>query len=433
VSIVADTSQFAGPLPAGLAQPGVRQWAQRVAEKVRVAVAGGLRFFPQLDRYTEETSEIRQAYRLMLRDPVLRSAHDYKVQGVSSLDWNVIPTSSTPAGPTDRDEEVAEFWRHCFRRVEGGTPAIVDAVVAGALVDGFSVSNWSAEPEADGDFAGKLVLDRVKPKDTRYLQLLTDEFRNVTGVRAGTYNGGHVFDPAADNLLVYSHSSLFASPSGTSDHRAAYGAWWLKDVVTKLLALHLDKWVSPALKGTYSTRDQKEALEEALENLRADGWLTIPMGAAVEALQIATRGESEFIEALERCDKQMLIGVLGAYLQIIEGQVPDGRGDTKVSKSVTDLKLWALVAAVQNVVNRQLVAPLTRLNYSGVRPPLVTLGAVSEQEMLTYLQIDDGLANKLGFVQDGKDIAARYNRKRATSPADALTPPAPAPAGGPPA
>jgi hypothetical protein len=400
-------------------RPEVRRWAGAVVEKVRAAIAtGGLRFYPQIDRYTEETQEIRDAYRLMLRDPVLSSAHSYKVDTVASLEWQVLPEDK--ADP--RQQEQAEFFAYAADRVEGGKVGIVDSIARGGLLDGFSVCNWTAEPEREYPrYRGKLALDRFKAKDTRRLQLTVDAYRNVTGVRSfGWGEGGRLFDPE-EQLVIYSHSSLFHSPSGVSDHRAAYGAWQVKDVVRKLWALHLDKFTSPALKGTYRTPEQKAALEEELEHFRGSTWLTIPEGVLVEAIQVATRGESEYQAAVEYYDKQMLIAVTGAYLQVLEGQVPDGRGNTQVSKSVTDIKLWRLTADVQRVINEQLVRPFCRLNYSGIPPPKVVLGAVSTDDILKELQVDEA-AQKLGFRVSRKGLADRIGRQEAADDADTLKP-----------
>ena len=78
-------------------------------EKVRGylgAIGNQARFFPLIDNYTEETAEIRQAYRVMLRDPYVKAALFTKVLAVASLDPQVQPASERPA---DVEAAMREF------------------------------------------------------------------------------------------------------------------------------------------------------------------------------------------------------------------------------------------------------------------------------------------------------------------------------------
>jgi hypothetical protein len=198
--------------------PDAVAWATKTVEKIRAAVVGGLRFLPRLDGYTEETAEIRAAYRLMLREPVLKSSNRSKVSAVASLPWTV-----TPVSEDDRDVTIARFIKHCGKRVHGGTIGIARAIARGGLIDGFSVSNKVMMTEVTGEFSGKWIWKYFKPKDTQNLTLSTDQYRNVTAVRPLYFGIGEAYSPS--DFAIYSHDSLFDSPLGTSDHRSAYGCY----------------------------------------------------------------------------------------------------------------------------------------------------------------------------------------------------------------
>jgi hypothetical protein len=424
VSVV-DTSMFADgvglepfPVIPGIgpsSNPGLKQWAGRTVEKLRAAVAGGLRFLPRLDNYTEETSEIRAAYRLMLREPVLKSAHKTKVEAVAQLDWQVLPADKKDPRAVD----IAECLRHCLKLVSGRTVRIARGVLGGALLDGFSVVEKKWTQIRRGKWAGKWCWEMLKSKDTRNLTLSTDQFRNITAVRPLAFGIGQEFRP--QDFLIYTYGGLFESALGTSDHRAAYGSFWFKDTVKRLWGLHLDKYVSPVLKGTYSDYVQKVALEEAMEQARSDTWLTIPAGATVDALQLATRGEAEFEAACDYQDRQMLIATAGAYLQTLEGKITDGRGDTSIHRDSATLFQWGLAADLQCVVNEQLVPEWVEVNYAGADCPEVVLGSVSDGDLKASLDIDKGL-QELGFKHSRESIAEYYGREEATDPSDVLAP-----------
>jgi hypothetical protein len=394
---------------------GLRQWAGRTVEKLRAAVAGGLRFLPRLDNYTEETSEIRAGYRLMLREPVLKSSHKTKVEAVAQLDWRVIPVDKR----SPRDLDVAAFVELAVERVRGGKSHMARSALRGSILDGFGVAEKVWEQHTRGRFAGKWRWKALKGKDTQNLTLSTDQFRNVTAVRPVAYGIGQSYDP--DDFVIFSHDALFESALGTSDHRAAYGSFWFKDTIKKLWALHLDKYVSPVLLGSYSDYPQKVALEEALEQARSDTWLTIPQGATVAALQLATRGEAEFEAACDYQDRQMLIATSGAYLQVLEGKISDGRGDTSIHRDAAALFQWALAEGWQALINEQLVPELVEANFAGADPPQVALGSISDLELKPALDVDKGL-QEMGFRHSREKLAEYYGREEATDPSDALTP-----------
>lgn len=421
-----DTSVFAewsGPSPepfpvvGAYGGPGsdLKQWATRTVEKVRSAVAGGLRFLPRLDNYTDETQEIRESYRLMLREPVLKSAHKTKVAAVAQLDWRVIPTDRNP-----RDLEISEFVRYALKHVVGGTVHIARAVLKGVLLDGFSVCEkvWR-EPLLAGKWKGKRIWRAIKAKDTNHLTLSTDQYRNVVAVRPTAYGIGDTYNPK--DFVIISYDALFESVLGCSDHRAAYGSFWFKDTIKKLWGLHLDKYVSPALMGTYAHVAQKAALEKALEECRSSTWLTIPEGAAVQALQLATRGEAEFEAACDYQDRQMLIATAGSYLQTLEGKIIDGRGDTGIHRDGAALFQWDLAADLTAVANEQLIPELVELNFAGADCPTIALGSISDKELQASVAVDKDL-QAMGFKHSRRRFAEYYGREEAETPDDVLSP-----------
>lgn len=423
--------------PAATAAPqspanDLSEWALRTVEKVRTASVGGrFRLAPWLDNHTAETPEIRRRYREMLREPTLKAALGTKVLAVAALDAQV--HAAEPDDPRSRD--VADFCRHCLTRVGGrqvgaqtngmaGTRKIAWNVLGPGLIDGWSLCEmkWSPIPIASGKWRGKRVLADWKGKDTRHLYPMLDPFKNVVGYRGGSYNGGHVFEgEELKDLVAWVNWPLFESPTGMSDFRAPFRAYWIKDTVMQLWGLHLDRYSGPYLKGTYpyAHPEVKAALEQALEQARGGSWLTVPEGALVEAITLATGAPADYRAAVEHCDREMLIGTLGAYLQVLEGQVSNGRGDTSIHKETAELFQWYLAAALGDLVTHQVVPELVAENYTDAEPPTVTWGAVSTQELLNQLKLDEGL-QKLGLKLSKRSTYERYSLQEPSDPEDTL-------------
>lgn len=400
-------------------------WAQRVVEKIRTAMLGGqLQFLPWLDNLTEETQEVRDNYRKMLREPTLKAALLTKVLAVASLDVQVHPEDKLDA----EAQRQAEFDRHALQRIKGGARKIIWSVFSGGLVDGFSVSEKVWTTEDRGKWLGKWVWGNLKAKDTRGLQLAADEFRNVVGVRGTSHNNSRIYE--AQDFVIWSYLSFFENPGGMSDFRAPYRAYWIKDSTWQLRGLHLDKFTGPYLKGTYAGTEQKAALEAALEEAKASNWVTVPAGVLVDVIQLSTRGTTDFEAAIRDCDREMLIGTLGAYLQIMEGQVSNGRGDTKVHKETSELFQWMLAAEAGDILT-EMVWELNVLNFADPKRNRVTLGGVSEQELEASARVDKAL-QEIGLKLSKKATYEKYGRQEPEDEADVLQAPQQGfPAGGP--
>ncbi len=217
-------------------------------------------------------------------------------------------------------------------------------------------------------------------------------------------NHSHAY-PIRD--FVYSRNTpIYDSPGGMSDLRAAYSDYWILDTVTKLRAIHAEKYTSPFMLGTYGNPAEKPSLEASLAAAKAGSWMAIPEDAKVQALTMAQSGESDYKSFSDDCKRGMLIAILGAYLQILEGQVSDGRGSAAVSKSITELYQWLLAVQIQEIFNRQIFPHLIDLNYAGVGYPRLTLGSVSEDE-LRQLLANFGAAQGLGAELSKKDFYQR--------------------------
>ncbi len=185
--------------------PRVSKGTPAEIEVEREKMAGGPRgvtlpnFLPYFDDVTGETAEMRQAYREMWASPDVKSALLSKLLAVGALDLKVHP----PNKKSERDKHVAEFVQWSLKdRIAGGFPELVWSILSGGLPDGFSVSEKVWGSEEHGKYSGQVVLKQLKAKDTRHdLVVLTDEYRNITGIQGLRYNGGQVFSPA--NFVIY--------------------------------------------------------------------------------------------------------------------------------------------------------------------------------------------------------------------------------------
>jgi hypothetical protein len=411
--------------PGPLRTPGgdLRDWAQGAVEKIRVAAIGGrFRFLPYYDPYTEETPEIRREYPRMLVESTVKAAFQTKVLSVISL-----PVQFNASDDNDpRQNEAADFCRWTFKHLKGGTAGAGWSILHPALIKGLSVCEKvrPAEPLPSGKFRGKRPITVIKSKDTDFLQLGIDAYRNPEVVRGLAYNAGRSWP--VEDFVLFTYLSLFENPAGMSDFRAAYPDYWRKKTVWQLRQLHLDKFTGPYLVGKYQGQDQKDALEAALTEARATTWMTLPVGAMVDAIDLSMRGTEDYEKAIKDCDRGMLIAIVGAHLQILEGQTTGGRGNTKVHKETAELIQWWLADRLAQAYYEQVAVPLTADNYWDVEPPEVSVGAVTEEEVIKSLQVYE-LMQKLGAKISSREVYKIAGKTKPTQDDDVLTAPAPQP------
>jgi Protein of unknown function (DUF935) len=394
-------------------------------ERVRALYTGGrLALAPWIDNWTKETAEIRAAYRLMLAEPAVKATLYKKVQAVAQLDVQV--HAQNPDDPREREANT-EFGGHVLRRVLGGATKVIFNILFPGLMDGWSVNEpvWDRIP--DGQWAGKWAWRAVKMKDTRRLNLVVDSFLNVEGVRSIGPGGPTVFDPA--DFLIFRHLSLFENPFGLSDLRAAYRSWWIKDSAWKFRSQGLERWTLPFLIGRWTNANHIPELRKGLEDAGSQRYTILPAGigkddpgAVIEALDIGTRGESDFKSAIADLNEEIAIGIAGSYLQQFTSQQSDPRGSSVVQRSTAETFEWAAGLEVASVLTHQALPPLIRANFAGVAPGYVTLGAVNEADLGVMAENDLKL-QQLGLALSRKDAYTRYARVQPADEGDELAPP----------
>ena len=397
-------------------------------ERLAVRTGGGgifgrFWFMPYIDNHTQETDAMRAAYKTMLKSPYVKSGLMTKVLAVASLDWQIQPANHD----SPRDKELCAFLRYCIEDVvPDGMPGIVQSITLPRLIDGYAISEKIVGiEERHPKWHGKAALKNVKSRNTDLYQLEIDEFNNVIGLR-GIGPNADKFWPITE-FIYTRHTPIYDSPGGMSDLRAAYAPWWMEDTVRKLRAIHAEKNTGGLLVGTYTDDTAQGSLEGILERARSNTWAAVPDGVKLEALNLAQAGESDYKSFIDDCKKDILVAITGAYLQVLEGQVSDGRGSASVSaKSVAELYQWILASQVQDVFNKQIFPSLTDLNYPGCGYPKLTLGSVSEQELAAVLA-NHAAAQQLGLKLSKKQTYSRTSFEPPSGPDDELQPAAPAP------
>lgn len=397
-------------------------------------IAGRIWFLPFRDSTTKDTPEIRAALRLMRREPYVKAALEPQILAVASEDIQV--QASDPGN--SESEEQADAFRDMLENVAGGIPALVRAICAPLGSEGHSLAEkvWGLGDR--GRLANKVVLKAAKAKDTSpecggTVRLEGDTFGNITTVRALRVAGQPVY-PLSD-FLFSRYMTVFDEPLGEAMVRPSYGAYWMRDTVRKLRAIHHEKKMAGMLVGTYATDDDKGPVETALAKAKTSTWMAVPEGTKIEAVALSTASEPDYKSFDESLRDEIVIGIAFATLQILMGNSAGGevRGSAEVQKQISELGPWLLMAIVMDTVNTQLAPDFIDFNYpypAGGGYPKLTFGAVSNREILEQIDVVTK-AMGTGIKPSKKHYAKAWSIQQAdpNDPEDQLVLPTPAQVG----
>lgn len=304
-------------------------------------------------------------YRQMVADPHVKAALQQKKTALLAVPWDI-----APGGADESDLQVADFvrWNLMEYLEDSFSTDLMEFLFA--LDDGFSIAEkiWAMVP--DGPWAGKWAYKKFKPKDPSNYRFALDAFGNIlpNGLINDAGSSKSNKSLPVDKFFIYSYNRRYGNPYGQSDLRAAYRAFWIKDVAWKLRSIYMERYSGNFLKGTYKAGDKKgqAKLIEIFQSWSQETGIALPSGIDVEVLQLATSGESEYKRAIADASKEIIIGILGATLTVDEGQKTGARALGDVHKQVADLFVLSMDIALSSEINKQIIRPLVDFNFSGI-------------------------------------------------------------------
>lgn len=369
-----------------------------------------------------DDASLRDEYKQMLADPAVKAALFGKLLEVCSLNLTVSPPEDMEDDPQAQD--VADFVKYCLSKLAGGPASgLLMKVARPALTYQYSISEIVfKQPTGKGQWGDKITLDCLKSKDvTGDWSFVVDAFKNVKSLVHTTVDGRLEYPP--DKFVHYAFMPEFENPRGMSDLRASRRAWFVKRYVGRALAVHLDKG-GLMIVGTAGSSD-REAVEKQLAAANGRRWMVIPENVKVDIVNLASdvmiRGWNE---AVGTYDKQIFLGIQGAFLQSLEGQKTGARNIGEVHQDTSSLFVWYLSYELASVINAQIVPMLVRLNYVDAECPVVSLEAPDKKDMKVLSETLRNLSS-IGFDPSKKFVSETFGIPPASDDADTLARPAP--------
>ncbi len=318
------------------------------------------------------------------KDPHLFSQLQTRKNAVTGLDFEIIPFSDDP-----RDKEIADFIEEQINGIESFEDVETDLL--DAIGKGFAVSEimWGYDE-------GHVVVKEIKSRHQKrfFWDSIDDSFKVRT-------------KDAPEGVLLPGNKFIVHKYKARSGHTSRAGI--LRVVAWMYLFKNYDlkDWVSfaevyglPLRLGKYApgaSKDDKQALMQALIQIGADAAGIIPDGTTIDFINTEKTSSSDMYERLARyCDEQISKAVLGQTLTS-----DSGGGSYAQSKTHNDVRHDLTVAdckALASTLRRDLIRPLCIFNFGeDKRVPHIRFDCEESEDLTQTAEILGTLIEKTGL------------------------------------
>lgn len=370
-----------------------------------------------------------KVYRDMLkRDGVVKNAIETKILARLSTGFSIMPPDEKVES---RAAELAEFTEYNLEHMRGNFLEALRNVMS-ALPYGYSVTeeNWTIYKR--GRWNGHLGLDSLKTKDPCDFDFQVDKFGNLVSLIQGLTTGMRN-DLPPEKFLIFTYMGEAGNWYGTSDLRAAYRAYFSKDMVGRFWNISLEKFGMPTVYATLPetedngeadpdggaqagglSQDDKNYLLNLLDKIQSATSFYVPNNVELKLLESSRMGGKAGYEmAIRYYDQEIMKAILLPTLLTDEGQ----RGTQALGREHSRTFLYVLNylgGLVEEVVNEQLVRRLIDYNFRNVEAyPYFKFKGYGPEKELEYADLLERAAN-IGALPDA---TAPWARERLGFPA----------------
>jgi SPP1 gp7 family putative phage head morphogenesis protein len=267
-------------------------------------------------------------YARMLVDEQVKSVTEFKLNAILGRGWTFKFQGRTKLSPEEQKQRIGVFDAVCSR-IRGSFLDAIEGVATGREF-GFSVSEKVyGQIQYDGrQWTG---LNMLLTRDPSSFRFYTDDYGLLTKITQRTSGKEDVnIDPK--KVVHYVHKPKWDMVFGRSELRAAYRAWYLKDITLKMWALHLERFGSGIPVATRTgdagglSGPDFEAFKRVMADFKAHTSIILPVGYTADV--VFPTSTDQFQKALEYHDlaiaKSQLVpnllglshtGSTGAYAQ----------------------------------------------------------------------------------------------------------------------
>lgn len=225
-------------------------------------------------------------YSRMAEDEQVKAVLVFKRDAITARGWQFKFRDGTALSETAQEQRKRVFTE-VIARMRGSFADALNAIMTGRAY-GFSITEKIyGEIEVDGKTW--IGINQLMGRDPLSFRFYTDEYGVLTKIEQQTHHSGVVkVDPRT--VIHYVHAPEWDHIYGRSDLREAYRSWYIKDQISNLWPLYLERFAggflhaSQPVESNLSDRDTDE-LRDALGRAKSLGYILTPAGITLNIHQ----------------------------------------------------------------------------------------------------------------------------------------------------
>lgn len=298
-----------------------------------------------------------QIYARMMLDDQVKSLLRFKQFAIVGRDWYFENTAEEGTPEYERNEEISDFFHRMIEDLTGEFSSKLVGILS-ALENGFSISEkiYTA-------LDGKWIISNIKLRPFETFTFNIDPYGNIQSIEQ---NGNDEKIPI-DKIIHFVYQPDFDECYGQSDLRAAYRAYWSKDVIIKFQNIHLERHASgfPYIITKSKPGDSLMAkLKNMLRNLSTRNAMILP-GQYIEKFENFNPARTDAYEkAVSQYDKAIAKALLVPNLLGLSEQGATG----SYSQSQTQFDIFTMVIeyigrTLEDTLNEQMFRQVVDWNF----------------------------------------------------------------------
>lgn len=376
-------------------------------------------YYSKQERYNPDELVTRKGLRIyarMMDDEQVKAVMTFRKSSILARGWEFKYEEDSPLSEEERNRRIA-FYQYNVRALRGSFQDALGAILRGHQF-GFSLTEKVYD---EIEFEGRPALGIVQllPRDPAWFRFFTDKYGTLT--KCEQWIGNEQLQVDLTKFVHYVRAPEEDRYYGQSDLKSAYRAWYIKDQVTKLYAIYLERFAGgfayatlPAESSLGEGHADYAALQTALENIRNLASLILPPGVTLEVFTPASTGE--YREALTYFDLAIAKAVLVPNLLGLSHTGQTGA----FSQSQTQLEAYFMTTAsdtarLEDAINEQLFKDLGDLNYGDGLYPRFSFKPASQEHVKWVVETFKGLVG--GGVAQATEADEAHLRKLLDMPA----------------
>jgi len=345
-----------------------------------------------------------KVYRYMMLDDQVKAVTEFKRAAVISRGYYFDVESDPDTGePIEEQEEIGRFFDFVVDKIKGSFTDKLLGILS-ALPSGFSITEKVYQPiEYDGKSYWGIKDLKLRPFETFNGGFTVDNHGNI--LKLEQVACGNTNTIPMEKVVHFVHQPDIDPHYGESDLRAAYRAWWSKDIAIKFQNIHLERhaggFIHATVKGNLNPT-QTTNLENLLKNVSARTGAMVP--EAVTLGQFNPMRTDAYDRAISQHDKSIAKSILVPNLLGLSEQGNTG----SYSQSQTQLTafFWILdmiANRLAETLNEQLFLQLSLWNFGTDVFPRFTFEPISESQKEVIAKVWSEMVSKGSVTKSDSD------------------------------